>query len=50
MEFCSKNGRPVDEHLIQLLENEVCDNDLNVKFEDIAGNEDAKSAIEEACI
>jgi len=50
LEFCSQNGRPVDEHLIQMLESEVIDSDLNVKFEDIAGNEDAKSAIEEACI
>lgn len=40
----------MDEHLINMLESEVVDNDMNVKFEDIAGNEDAKAAIEEACI
>lgn len=50
LEFCSQNGRPVDEHLINTLESEVIDTDLNVKFDDIAGNEDAKEAIEEACI
>jgi len=50
LEFCSQSGRPVDEHLINMLESEVVDNDMNVKFEDIAGNEDAKAAIEEACI
>lgn len=50
LENCSQNGRPVDEHLIQMLESEVIDSDLNVKFDDIAGNEDAKAAIEEACI
>lgn len=50
LDFCSQNGRPVDEHLIQMLESEVIDSDLNVKFDDIAGNEDAKAAIEEACI
>jgi len=50
LEYCSANGRPVDEHLINTLENEVVDNNLNVTFEDIAGNEEAKSSIEEACI
>lgn len=50
LEFCSQNGRPVDEHLINTLENEVVEHNLNVTFDDIAGNEEAKASIEEACI
>lgn len=50
LEFCSQNGKPVDEHLINMLESEVIEGDLKVSFDDIAGNEDAKAAIEEAVI
>jgi len=50
LEFCSQNGRPVDEHLINTLENEVVEHNLNVTFDDIAGNVEAKQSIEEACI
>jgi len=50
LEFCSQNGRPVDEHLIQSLEHEILSTELNVKFDDIVGNPEAKKAIEEACI
>lgn len=50
LEYRSGNGKLIDEHLILSLENEIVDNNLNVKFDDIKGNEDAKNTIEEACI
>jgi len=50
LEYCSQNGKVVDEHLINTLENEVVETNLNVTFDDIAGNVEAKQSIEEACI
>lgn len=40
----------VDAHLIESLEKEIIETNLNVQFEDIAGCEEAKKAIEEACV